>query len=1084
MKLSNSFMVSARGISNTSSNPEMVLETMKRTFTHSLKLLRSRHVFDLFSKLCRLKVGTNAVENNCKRACEGLGRNRQRSMVSNVMRWKLADARKCLEKSKWENTHEWRKAKRVLTAHRVRMEYLELWRYEVGVYRTHLSEILRKKVNVLGNRYSIQQTVPQSVRGITVGDQQIPDSFSTAPRCYGDVSLNQKELAALSLPPKFAVYSKIDEARCEAEVEKGLAKLRWSLRKREQRAGDECEEQISFRTGANKFDFRHMRATELPFNTRITLPKSAEEGIEIKMQELKRELKKVTTDIKSGVIGDSNMTLEQRQGVKSLVSRVKDKEIVVFQTDKSGRFSVDSPDNYRDSILPHIGMDPEVDETEMHEIENVLNAHGISWTRILTAGGYTGHEKRIRENMVGRNVSAPPLYGLRKDHKVHGDEVVGPPSRPVCGASSSSNYRLSHIISLILSEVWQRDRSGSVCMNTEEMMSDIAVVNSNGLSEKTIIGSTDVKALYPSLDIPFTVDMVGKVFYESAVNIAGVDYEELGLYISLNRTEGEIEALGLGSVCPKRRNKGRGRPPKITGSGIKAEKVERFQPWVAPVSAPNEREQRVMLTEALKIGMLVVMNNHLYTFNGHTYRQESGGSIGLELTGNIAQVFMIWWDREFKFRLTEAGIVTRLIRRYVDDINLAVDELPLGTRYENGSLVVRENAYSEDLSIPADKRTMAIVSQIGNDIHPSIQLEIDCPSNHEDGKVPILDLKVWIEYIGGVHRIVHEFYSKDVSSKAVVNSKSAFSWKQKRTVLTQEMLRVLLNCSSDVPWERVVVHANIMVLRMQYSGYSKKFRYEVVNAALKGYDEIHRKAECGERPLYRPYSWNREERDKAKTEKANTWYGRGGYESVIFVPSTPDSVLQQRYQSEIDRRRLKIRVVEKAGRSIKSMLQRSDPFRAEKCGRQLCLVCGTDGKGSCDKEGITYAITCVDCAEKGVERIYHGETSKNAFTRGKGHLDDFRRKSSDSVMWRHCRMGHNGEVQNFTMSTTGLYRNDAMLRQIAESVAQRNAAAGTLINSKSEWNFVQLPRIVLDTGDRNSLRDDGIREVTGNDVSS
>ena len=151
MKLSNSFMVSARGISNTSSNPEMVLETMKRTFTHSLKLLRSRHVFDLFSKLCRLKVGTNAVENNCKRACEGLGRNRQRSMVSNVMRWKLADARKCLEKSKWENTHEWRKAKRVLTAHRVRMEYLELWRYEVGVYRTHLSEILRKKVNVLGN---------------------------------------------------------------------------------------------------------------------------------------------------------------------------------------------------------------------------------------------------------------------------------------------------------------------------------------------------------------------------------------------------------------------------------------------------------------------------------------------------------------------------------------------------------------------------------------------------------------------------------------------------------------------------------------------------------------------------------------------------------------------------------------------------------------------------------------------------------------------------------------------------------------------------------------------------------------------
>ena len=67
MKLSNSFMVSARGICNTSSNPEMVLETMKRTMSQSLKLVRCRHVFDLFSRLCRMKIGTNAVENNCSR---------------------------------------------------------------------------------------------------------------------------------------------------------------------------------------------------------------------------------------------------------------------------------------------------------------------------------------------------------------------------------------------------------------------------------------------------------------------------------------------------------------------------------------------------------------------------------------------------------------------------------------------------------------------------------------------------------------------------------------------------------------------------------------------------------------------------------------------------------------------------------------------------------------------------------------------------------------------------------------------------------------------------------------------------------
>ena len=174
---------------------------------------------------------------------------------------------------------------------------------------------------------------------------------------------------------------------------------------------------------------------------------------------------------------------------------------------------------------------------------------------------------------------------------------------------------------------------------------------------------------------------------------------------------------------------------------------------------------------------------------------------------------------------------------------------------------------------------------------------MDYPSNYEDGKMPLLDLKVWVQEGGdGSSRIVHEFYTKDVSSKSVINAKSAFSWRQKRTVLTQELLRVLLNCSPDIPWDRVITHANTMVLRMQYSGYSKKFRHEVVNAALKAYDEIQRKAKNGERPLYRPYDWNREERDKAKKNKVNDWYGRGGYQSVIFVPSTPGSVLQQRYQ--------------------------------------------------------------------------------------------------------------------------------------------------------------------------------------------
>ena len=148
---------------------------------------------------------------------------------------------------------------------------------------------------------------------------------------------------------------------------------------------------------------------------------------------------------------------------------------------------------------------------------------------------------------------------------------------------------------------------------------------------------------------------------------------------------------------------------------------------------------------------------------------------------------------------------------------------------------------------------------------------------------------------------------------------------------------------------------------MQYSGYSKKFRHEVVNAALTAYDEIQGKANDGERPLYRLYDWNLEERNKAKNNYMNDWCGRGGYRSVIFVPSTPGSVLPKRYQSDVDRQGLQMTVFEKAGRSIKSMIQRLDPFPIQKCDQQSCMVCQTFGKGLCNKEGVTFSIHCAQC---------------------------------------------------------------------------------------------------------------------------
>ena len=81
---------------------------------------------------------------------------------------------------------------------------------------------------------------------------------------------------------------------------------------------------------------------------------------------------------------------------------------------------------------------------------------------------------------------------------------------------------------------------------------------------------------------------------------------------------------------------------------------------------------------------------------------------------------------------------------------------------------------------------------------------------------------------------------------------------------------------------------------MQYSGYSTKFRYEVVKSALKAYDDGVSADESGIRPLYRPKEWKTKERANEKQRKKNNWYKTRGDDAVIFIPATPKSELQRR----------------------------------------------------------------------------------------------------------------------------------------------------------------------------------------------
>ena len=614
-------------------------------------------------------------------------------------------------------------------------------------------------------------------------------------------------------------------------------------------------------------------------------------------------------------------------------------------------------------------------------------------------------------------------------------------------------------------------------------MAAIKEANDSGkIGAETVIGSLDVKALYPSLDLDFTIEKVADEFLESEVKIDGVDDEELGLYLSLHRTVEQLREKGVLAFCPKRRNT-RGAPPKITASGTKVEKEERFHPWIRTTEIPDERSRRVMLREAIVIVLTVIMKNHVYSFDNVLRRQKEGGAIGMDITGELADVFMVWWDKEILEKMRSSAMDPALYKRYKDDINIAVDQVPEGTVYVDGSVVKPQGSGSTQIdpvqlesgttSSEPDERTFTIIQEMGNDIHTSIQLTKDVPSANEDSKVPILDLKCWTSQMtteegDAEHQILHEFYMKDVSSKLLIHREAALSIQSKRTILTQECLRILKNCHEGIGWERITSHLSFFMARMQASGYDKEFRFQVLRSAVSAFEEKKEESRMSGVPFYRPRSWRRIERRRKREGKKKTWFKKNGVESVMFIPATPNEELRKMLQEKVDQAGVRVKVIEKSGTKMVRLLQKNDPFQKEACqDAENCLVCNGGGEeegGDCRESGVTYKVKCLAPSEEDPDQIcgepYNGETDRNGYTRGGEHVDDLNHEREHSVLWRHCVDKHGGVKQKFQMIIQDRSRNDPMKRQILEAVRIRRAGVSQILNGRSEWNGNRIPRLV------------------------
>ena len=476
-----------------------------------------------------------------------------------------------------------------------------------------------------------------------------------------------------------------------------------------------------------------------------------------------------------------------------------------------------------------------------------------------------------------------------------------------------------------------------------------------------------------------------------------------------------------------------GRPPTITSRGKNKDYEKRWNNWTRPLRKASNEVNKKLLIKAFEVALKLVMKNHIFTFNNENFKQLSGGAIGVSIAGDVANLFMVWWDRELKTRLNEERIVLELYSRYVDDGNIAV-EPPEDLRFRTMA--------------DTEAGTMEQIKTIANSIHWSIQVKVDFPSKHENKRVPTLDTEMWLEEVdvGGTrkHQILYSYYEKEMSSRYLVHKNTAIPQSSKMNILVNELLRVMRNTSLRIMQAEKDSHVQHFITKMQLSGYNQEDRIHVYQKAKRIFAE---KVDGKEVYPHVDKFARQSEMTREKIHKKRTWFKNGRYKSVFYVDATPDGSLANDCQKILNRCELPVKVMEKTGDSLKSLLTKSNPFKSSNCEDPSCPVCLRECGINCRSSDVVYQNYCEH--HETCKGIYDGETADKIKERFKEHIDDARLRPDTSAMQRHAVEQHNGEAVEFKVKILGSCPGDALLRQCMEAVAIRDE--NPTLNGRTEW---------------------------------
>ena len=306
-------------------------------------------------------------------------------------------------------------------------------------------------------------------------------------------------------------------------------------------------------------------------------------------------------------------------------------------------------------------------------------------------------------------------------------------------------------------------------------------------------------------------------------------------------------------------------------------------------SALTEENKRLLLSVVVMIATRLIFHHHCYSFNGVVFRQKRGGPIGLRFTSIVARLVMDQWIQDFITSIIKAGMEVHGLMKYVDDINMVLAWVELGTRWVGGSLVHRSEWEMED--IRAGKSNCAVTMEAmrtaADEVIPWLDFTVDYPELHEDKTVPMLDLQVWVRHPDPADLEGHDalgwcFFEKATSSEKVLCASSAYNWRNKIVTMNMEVWRRLRNCTRQLDPVYLAKILCRFVTKLRESGYVEATVTGILKSGVKFYSRKLRTELDGGPPINQNSEVESLKRRRLKLGATEKWFSRrrGGHKET------------------------------------------------------------------------------------------------------------------------------------------------------------------------------------------------------------